>query len=779
MTKISFKKLLVSCISICTIGIGIYFACAGGEEWEGANSSFTPESFVEKKYSPFFYSYNFYYFIGHDTEQTSRFNNTNVQDWKKYLGNLTTEQELNYVLNNTITTTWNNIFSNYVKNENLSSELPQLNENKANEKVKAFFTYLNLAKQCEIFTLNEKKYAWDDKPIVEIKKDYSALNNNLLKQLENTKDSFLKQRYWFQLIRSYFYNGGNIETLFNKYENDFPKNTIYYRSLCNVAGKFYKEKNYAKANYLYSLVFENCDELKTTAHFSFHPQNESDWQQTLSLCKNNAEKETLWQMLGIFYEDELRAMKEIYNLNNKSEKIGLLLTRKINKIENKINYSQYSTEANQRTMTIEKNEIDENFIALITKISNENTISKSYLWNESLAYLHILLQNYTQASSFLNKAKANLPNDELNQNQFRLLSLINKVAQLQTIKDSDEQNLLKDLEWIYTCKQTIKPNSYYDSNENKTEPNEVNKFRYQYASDWVQDKLSQLYLQQNEKIKAICFAKNNSYCGYNQNASHNDFYKNDTDVAKLVAFLNNTNASPFEKIAQKFYPYKVDDVYEYQAIKSTLDNNLTLALSYLQKSSLQNAPIKGNPFNNYIKDCHDCDHVSYKGNPYTKLILVEKMKLMYDKILANEEVYNNALLLGNAFYNITHYGNARYFYEGSIIGSAHSQPNYLDKTFFEMLTKMNLAIEYYNLALKNATTDEQRVKCYYLLSKCERNNWYTNTIFSSKDYNSYSYSSNVDFLKWENFNKMANYKNTKYYQEVLNECGYFRRSMMK
>jgi len=34
---------------------------------------------------------------------------------------------------------------------------------------------------------------------------------------------------------------------------------------------------------------------------------------------------------------------------------------------------------------------------------------------------------------------------------------------------------------------------------------------------------------------------------------------------------------------------------------------------------------------------------------------------MQEKVAAKEEVYTNSLLLGNAFYNITHFGNARIF----------------------------------------------------------------------------------------------------------------------
>lgn len=99
------------------------------------------------------------------------------------------------------------------------------------------------------------------------------------------------------------------------------------------AGAYYRQKNYAQANYYYSLVFAAGDKLKTVAHFSFHPQEESDWNKTLQLARNNSEKATLWQLLGIHYADEARSIQAIYGLDPKSPRTDLLLTRLVNKIE--------------------------------------------------------------------------------------------------------------------------------------------------------------------------------------------------------------------------------------------------------------------------------------------------------------------------------------------------------------------------------------------------------------------------------------------------------------
>jgi tetratricopeptide (TPR) repeat protein len=120
---------------------------------------------------------------------------------------------------------------------------------------------------------------------------FANLLSGLNAAFADTKDAFVKQRYWFQLVRFYFnFDAPKAIQLFEQNQANFSKNTLYYRTMAYAAGAYYKQKNYAQANYYYSLVFDAGNNLKTVAHFSFHPQDEKDWQKTLSLCKNDNEK---------------------------------------------------------------------------------------------------------------------------------------------------------------------------------------------------------------------------------------------------------------------------------------------------------------------------------------------------------------------------------------------------------------------------------------------------------------------------------------------------------
>jgi penicillin-binding protein-related factor A (putative recombinase) len=81
---------------------------------------------------------------------------------------------------------------------------------------------------------------------------------------------------------------------------------------------------------------------------------------------------------------------------------------------------------------------------------------------------------------------------------------------------------------------------------------------------------------------------------------------------------------------------------------------------------------------------------------------------------------------------------------------------------------------YYQKALVAAITNEQKAKCFYMISKCERNEYYNAKYKLVTSWWEIS-DDKINFLAWDGFKTLKkDYSQTKYYQEVINECGYFR-----
>lgn len=746
MKKIFLKKYWLAFVSVLLVAGGIAWACAGGDDEEYRTSNFAAEGFVDSAYTPFYYSMYYYYGIRNDWTHNTRFNEANVKDWSAYLDNKVPTTEIDFLLNQAsagIADSAASFAAGKMKILPLAISKFKIVSTK-NAKTTEFLNYLAIAKKCEEFAVVEYE-PWDEVPKREPLPGAAKLNSELLSRFNKIKDQFLKQRYWFQLVRSYFFNGPATQAIdvFEKNQNAFSKNVLYYRTQAYAAGAYYNQKDYSKANYYYSKVYDGCNELKTVAHYSFHPQEESDWRQTLALCKDKNEQITLWQMLGVFYNDEKRSIEEIYKLDPSSEKLELLLVRAVNKEETKL--IDWRERTGSGTPQLLNKQVSPELSALVNRIATAGNTSKPYLWHISAGYLKTLNGDYSKAQADYAAAEKTLPKQDLPQSQLRLFRLMNKVASASRIDAKLENEIMKDIEWLQPLEQWRNP------------------LRFSDAYDWVRHTVAYKYNQQKEWVKAECYK------------SRSAFYMDHNKVEAMKAFLDKQHKTPYEKVCASLYDKTKHDLFEYQGVKSAFEDKLSDAIAYSEKSdSLQRRSIWGNPFNGRIGDCHDCDHKA--GGGYNRITLLKKMKEMQDKVRTGDDIYNNALLLGNAFYNLSHYGNARRFSEGKVLGWSSYSAYYIDSVFRKMLISMDQATKYYSIALQSATTSEQKAKCHYMLAKCERNQWYNTELFSGQEYGT---EPSVDFKAWEGFKALKEYSNTKYYQEVLKECGYFQTYISK
>lgn len=754
MMKQSLKKWLTISVSAVLLAVavrGIVWACAGGD-WDGTESSdFAPEAFIDTPYTPFFFSDNYYYDIYYDTQHDTRFSDDNVREWTTYIGKgADAAKFVDYILN---AADAKSLFSLLRSTKaSLPDSVARVKSLKALEgdKTVQFVQYALFAKRSEVFATNNADYWTEDRKAPEAN-TLGGLEKELITGMEaagKNKDAFLQQRYWFQLVRYYFfYDREKAIATFSKYANAFPKNHTYYRTLAYAAGAHYKQGRFAEANYYYSLVFAGDDQLKTVAHWSFHPQEERDWKQTLALCKTPEEKATCWQMLGTFYDDELRSMKEIYKLSSKSEKLDLLLSRLINKLE-------YDSEYSYRDTFLKPNRAEA--YKWVKATADGGEVSNKFLWHVATGYLAFLSGDYATAHTSYAKAGSNMPSTTLANKQLRLLKLLADVGELKRISATDETRLLPELQWLLV-----------------TLPKDetVGALRYSHATDWVQNTMAKAYEAQGDIAKAECFVHKAAY------------YGNEQKVEVIRTFLDKGyKAGAYEAFCKEIADLTVADIDEMKGIKLAFKDDLGGAVA-LMKTVNNATELPGNPFNGWVNDCHDCDHMAPQKIKYTKLSFLEKLAAMEAKVKSGQEVYTNAILLGNAFYNMSFFGNARQFSASRIIEFG-ADPTTIDWIFRSMLVDNAVAEKYYKQALDAAVNDEQRAKATYMLAKCERNGWYSKLLYLDKSKDNEYYYGGLDTAievqiqrTW--FAKLKQYQQTAYYAEVLEECGYFRNYLGK
>lgn len=747
-----FSKTWLITFSIVAAAIGIVLACSYEGDIVAYTSNFTPEASVDKEFAPFFYvPYVTFYGISYDIQHTSRFNDDVVNDWYGFLSGKMKKKDIDLLLLSNDTENDLEDLHNYIEEKitspavNKWSSLVDLND----QRVKAFIEFTYIARQIDELAVPVKDdYNWN---YVSARTGGSGVPEPLLDELakkyEKASDPYLKNRYWFQNLKALFYanKSNEFEDFFERTKAQEPKNTLYYRGLGYLAAFKHEKGNYKQSNILYAEIFDKEPALRTVATNSFYLESEEEWSGNLQMAATKDEKVALWVLLG-YFKDEERAIQEIYKLDPKSKYLDLLLTRLINEKETQSKSTLFQTDQGSGTL------VDAQLSKMITRIDSENKTSNPYLWHLATGYINTWEGKYKPAKKSFDQAEKVLPKGKpLAADQLRLLRLLNDLNAIKTIKGNNVEELINELTWLYNIKDNAPEN-----------------LRYQCAVRQSKEYLAAMYTENNNNF-------------YAELLKHEDgFYTQTTNLDMMIEFLLKNNKSPFEKLLYSLYPIPVKDLYHYKAVVATFEDNLDDAINYMEKSEdIGKTELYGNPFNGFIKDCHDCDHARRQSVKYTSLSLLVKMKEMKQLVAQNVDAYNNNLLLGNAYYNLTFYGNARLFSVDALTGETiPGLPDNIACFAQNMLLNCAMAKKYYQKASTAAEDDEQRAKAAYMISKCERNEYYNkHYTFSncneSAGYNFYPERWDAESMStaWGGFKELKEkYALTQYYKDVISEC---------
>lgn len=391
--------------------------------------------------TPFFYlSEQTYYDIDFGTSYTSRYNDEIVKEWDEFLKGKMPKNKISYFLLD------NNSYPEILKiNKAIknSKTIYGKDFDSKEEDIKEFFEFLVYSKEIEKSSV-ATHFSWNYGDVKS-----AVVNDTILTHVEEkfktTGNKFLKNQYWFQVIKSKFYSNNNQKTIsfFESTKEAVPKNTLYYRALAYVAGVYSKNKNYGMSNYLYSAIFENCPEMRTLMAYNFHPQNELDFKTSLNFSKTKKEKIALWALYG-FYADEEIALKEIYKLNPKSKYLERLLTKFINNYETKLN--NLTIESTITNDNITRENCKQETIQLVNKIAKENKTLDTNKWFIASGYLSILKREFSTAQKIFDST---LTSNNPNQNEeIRTLKLINNLSKINKSKFNEFNKQKQEIDWV-------------------------------------------------------------------------------------------------------------------------------------------------------------------------------------------------------------------------------------------------------------------------------------------------------------------------------------------
>lgn len=290
--------------------------------------------------------------------------------------------------------------------------------------------YLTFAKRCEEHVVSRGD-AWNP-----AQRNISAMMELIREGKErfyDTESHFVRLRYTYQLVRLAHY-AGEWQMTVDLYNELMPKvdrkkkSLIFYWTLGHLAGAMQQLGKYPEAAYRYSIIFRYCPSKRTQAYRSFIIRNDDDWEKTLRLCHNDAEKSTLYILrAGNTHTWAVEDMEAIYKLEPQNPQLELLLVSDVQELE-KIFLRTNVTDARRGRAIgkIKQAAAINHLLALqkfVRRVIREQKVSNPKIWRAIDGYLELLANDRYAAAKTWDRLENDLERNTQDKNTFQQLEI--------------------------------------------------------------------------------------------------------------------------------------------------------------------------------------------------------------------------------------------------------------------------------------------------------------------------------------------------------------------
>lgn len=702
---------------------------------------FKPDFFNYAQYKSFFYNADLWGFDYGRNPQDYKLNvDSNIADWYNYADkkvSLDAIEEFNFNLSYTdIHSKSDNPFIKYLYQNNKTSAI----------------AYLKMAKNCEMVS-SDSEDVWERNQDSNGKGKVELLNK-IIETTNKEQNQYFKRKYAFLTIRLAYYSGRNdiIKTVFEANFNESKRDYLYYWSLF-----FY---TFTKSNPGYMVdvanLMANSPEKSYASYYYFY--HDFKIQEALKYAKSKEEKANIYAYASVQKVDKnLDFLKGIYENNPKSQILGFLLLREVNKIEDWV-YTPYYTNYNP-------------------------TSDYADFWNDKIKVTTETLRNRSESDRLYAK---------------EVLDFVNTV---------DADKMQNPIVWKASkINLQFITRNYTDCLKN------ISLFEKKYQSEKVWGEI--------EKIKALCITANQEngkaiikpeiesiILKYKSDerfvfalGRELEFKGNIIDGMALLSLIEGTTDGGYNTDdvewrdnriktsgnLQEFYRYfdYLDFVYsakDLQTIVNRLDKGFNtqfqkeiyfkllkdkdylkdlLGTKYLRENQLKNALITFKSLDKkYWDDNYNAwergeygDVYVFDQNPFydfkhTENFIEHKEKYIVTKLAVTERIIKYTdlandvkikdrdyyyFLLANCYYNMSDYGNSWMMRRYNSYGyhSNNQNESYIDEIEYRNKIK---AVTNYKLAYKNAKTNKFKALCLRMMDYVETNE-YSNSKRVNKEF---------------------------------------------
>ncbi len=633
---------------------------------------------------------------------------------------------------------WQKVLKNDYKEEFSTKEIEEIlyenkNLNSVNSKeIKEYFSFTKEQEAC----VNFDNYGYLEKP-----KNCKTYINKALEKLENINNSFLKERYFFLALRLAHYEKENPLEIYNKYSEEFKNSNSLANSWIKAiyAGALIKDGKKAEGVYEFLTLFDESINYHLALYNFFHIRNEKDFNKLLELSKNSDEKEKAYVLRALdSSSSSIEEIENIANLNKDSKWIDFLLYRELLKSLSNLNdFYYYEDEwyGNEK--------FNSRYLQFLEDFRDLNR-NDNYLIDLSLLYFGVYTLNFEIA----NEALENLEKTNKNSHEVDIASYFLFLNQIDILNIDKENEIMERL------------NTLLDENHNS---DSLIKYTFKIVE--------KLYKKQNQEFDEFLVKNIISFSPSGLSVEN---------IALLNNFINSNQESQFKKYLQNRYKKELENnIDELNYVKLVnLINNLNFQEALDLNIAELNKKLEFNPFNALIRG----NNRSGTKEQYTIKEFLKKAILIEKNAKKDLNNYMDNFLYANILYNLSYFGNSDRI--TTIYRSSYSihTPKLQEE-------KLNLALKYYQIALNSAKNKEQKAKISYQITKTKLALFDLtskaapqNISWWNKEKRTWNYGSRDDFYEIflidsgaRDFNKLRDdFSDTKYYNELLKECGDFR-----
>lgn len=599
----------------------------------------------------------------------------------------------------------------------------------------AIKAYIFFAKKVEYLL---KEDYWDKK-VMDVENSKLAMEV-AIERSESSTQEILKLRYAYQaIVLAYYLNDYNrgihiYETIIVPQKST---SVIAIWSLFYYANMI---ENTYESSRLLAIVFEKSRS-KNHHIFRHYPREKEELPKILKKCQSPEEKAAVLSIYA--FKNPARTIDQIKQIavyNPNSKMLDILLVREINKMEDwyytnrytglgkAIGINWWDEKAEEFKFFDQQNfESDKKYLKKVVleteKIMQSHDIPNLALWNTSLAYMHYMLGDKEETHKYARLANQSDPN--------RIIK-----AQLKTIE------ILSLVKFEEKWNTEFQEELYTQINEVKTFQKEIYDFDRFFGQLMLN--ISRKYMEDGDVVLAALFESqvigdtHEEYHDWNSAQYQGfDLLNENADSKDMEQFFAGWNK--VNKTALEAHLYK--DLEEFKWRYTDLWGTIYLREDNLEKALeiYETIPDSIWQITNY--DYHYYYKQQLNANPFetrfTTSSFQEDRSVSYTKPEFVRELINlkkeakansknrayNYMLLGNAYYNMTHDGNSWYYteYEWSIyesISYENRRYNYHNSGQNVDYITGDRARKYYQLAEEASKSVEFAAFCYRLQFKC-------------------------------------------------------------